>query len=292
MGGELAAPDYLVIGHVCQDVIVQPGSIPLRSALRPGGTVTFAARTARAFDLNVAVVTSAAPDFDLSAALPEIAIHRLPSTLTTTFENQYQDGNRRQLLHAVAAPIGLADVPPAWKRSAIIHLGPVAQEVDPALMQCFPGAFVGVTPQGWLRRWDEHGRVHPCVWQEAQQWLPHLSAIVLSIEDVGGDEALVAAWARQARVLVVTRGAHGATLYVDSTPQHIPAPQVVEVDPTGAGDIFAAAFFIHLHRTQDPLLAAHLATRLAADSVTRAGLDGIPRREHLARSIRLKCKSD
>jgi sugar/nucleoside kinase (ribokinase family) len=48
------------------------------------------------------------------------------------------------------------------------------------------------------------------------------------------------------------------------------------VDSTGAGDIFAAALFARLYATRDPWEAARFATQLAARSVTRIGLNGIP----------------
>jgi sugar/nucleoside kinase (ribokinase family) len=51
---------------------------------------------------------------------------------------------------------------------------------------------------------------------------------------------------------------------------------VQEVDATGAGDIFAAAFFVRLYTTHDPWEAARFATLLASYTVTRVGLDGIP----------------
>jgi len=48
------------------------------------------------------------------------------------------------------------------------------------------------------------------------------------------------------------------------------------VDATGAGDIFAAAFFVRLLATRDPWEATRFATLVASGSVTRIGLDGIP----------------
>jgi sugar/nucleoside kinase (ribokinase family) len=56
---------------------------------------------------------------------------------------------------------------------------------------------------------------------------------------------------------------------------------VEEVDATGAGDIFAAAFFIRLFNTRDPWEAARFATALAAYSVTRVGLNGIPTKNEI-----------
>ena len=54
-----------------------------------------------------------------------------------------------------------------------------------------------------------------------------------------------------------------------------------EIDATGAGDIFAAAFFVRLLTTQDPWEAARFATHLSACSVTRKGLKGIPTAEEI-----------
>jgi sugar/nucleoside kinase (ribokinase family) len=57
------------------------------------------------------------------------------------------------------------------------------------------------------------------------------------------------------------------------------------VDATGAGDIFAAAFFIRLYKTRDPWEAARFATLLASHSVTRVGLDGIPTAREIEESL-------
>jgi sugar/nucleoside kinase (ribokinase family) len=56
---------------------------------------------------------------------------------------------------------------------------------------------------------------------------------------------------------------------------------MTEVDATGAGDIFAAAFFTRLYLTRDPWEAARFATQLAAYSVMRVGLEGIPTPEEI-----------
>jgi sugar/nucleoside kinase (ribokinase family) len=106
--------------------------------------------------------------------------------------------------------------------------------------------------------------------------LPKAAAVVLSIEDVGGDEEQIEAMANNCRVLAVTEGLAGARLYWNGDLRRFYAPHVDEVDATGAGDIFAAAFFWRLHVTRDPWAAAKFATHLASFSVQRRGLEGIP----------------
>jgi sugar/nucleoside kinase (ribokinase family) len=54
------------------------------------------------------------------------------------------------------------------------------------------------------------------------------------------------------------------------------------VDPTGAGDVFAAAFFINLFETNDAWASARFANQVAALSITRIGLAGIPTAEEVS----------
>jgi sugar/nucleoside kinase (ribokinase family) len=58
-----------------------------------------------------------------------------------------------------------------------------------------------------------------------------------------------------------------------------------EFDPTGAGDIFAAAFFVRLYLTRDPWESARFANQIAATSVTRGGLDGVPTQEEVQENL-------
>ncbi len=265
----LGALDYLVIGHVTQDRTADGG-------WTVGGTAAYAARTARALGCRTAVLTSAADGLELNQALPDIAVWRVPAPSTTTFENQYTSGGRVQFIRAVAAPLTPDAVPAAWHTARLVHLGPVAGECDPALAGLFPAAFLGLTPQGWMRRWDGTGRVWSGPWEGAAPLLRRAAAVVLSEEDVGGERALIRRWAAQTRVLAVTQAAAGCTVHAGGAVWHLPAPPVVEVDPTGAGDIFAAVFFVRLWRGDDPPTAAQRANVVAAASVTRRGLLGTP----------------
>jgi len=266
--------DYVVIGHVTRDLAGDAFTI--------GGTISYAARTARALGCRVGVVTSASSDIDLNQALDGVQIACSPATTTTTFENIYTSRGRHQVLHTIADTLAPEMVPSNW-RMTVVHLGPVARECDPALINALGSSFVGVTPQGWMRRWDQAGRVSGCRWEGAEPWLARADGVVLSEEDVAGDECLIARYAGQTRVLAVTRGAAGCTVHAGGRSRCFPAPVVREVDPTGAGDIFAAAFFVWLQRSGDPWLSARFANCIAARSTTRVGLAGTPTPDEVAR---------
>jgi sugar/nucleoside kinase (ribokinase family) len=87
------------------------------------------------------------------------------------------------------------------------------------------------------------------------------------------------------RVMVVTEGAAGARVYWNGDVRSIRPPQVEELESTGAGDIFAAAFFIRHHHTRDPWEAARFATQVAAQSVTRRGLESAPTQDEMMEAL-------
>ncbi len=264
--------DYLVIGHLACDLT--------SAGPRLGGTAAYAALTARALGLRVGIVTAWGGEVPLDV-LDGIQIKIIPAKHSTTFENVYKPGGRDQFIHNTAPDLHYEDIPAVWVNTPIIHVGPIAREGKSLADGRFPSSMLGLTPQGWLRTWDDGGRVHIGTWPEALHSLAKANAAVLSIEDVGGDEEQIEAMANKCRVLAVTEGAGGARLYWNGDLRRFRALQVKEVDPTGAGDIFAAAFFWRFSTTHDPWAAARFATHLASYSVTRRGLDGIPTKEEI-----------
>jgi hypothetical protein len=264
--------NYLIIGHLTRDLT--------SAGPRLGGTVAYAGLTALALGLRVGIVTSWGGELPLGN-LRHIPIISYPAEHSTTFENKYTDKGRIQLVHSIAPRLDYHLIPEPWRQAPIVHLGPVAQEVEPSLVRHFPTALVGVTPQGWLRSWDEQGHVRPTEWPEAAFILQQSSAAVLSIEDVQNDEARIEEMASASRILVITEGALGARVYWNGDVRRFRPPQVEELDSTGAGDIFAAAFFIRLYLTRDPWESARFANQIAASSVTRPGLEGIPTPEEI-----------
>ncbi len=264
--------DYLVFGHLSVDLTP--------AGPRLGGTVSYASLAAHALGLRVGIVTAAGDEAPLEA-LKDIPIVRIPSQYSTTFENILTPHGRKQILHHQAEPLTLEHIPEAWRSAPIFHLAPLAQEFPHHLTADITASLIGLTPQGWMRGWDAEGNVHPVPFENAQEILPRIGAMVISLEDVGGDEEQVEFFAHHTRLLAVTDAAAGSILYWNGDRRRFRAPQVPEVDPTGAGDIYAAAFFARLYLTRDPWEAARFATHFAAYSVTRPGLEGIPTQKEI-----------
>jgi sugar/nucleoside kinase (ribokinase family) len=264
--------DYLVIGHLTVDLTPE-GS-------RLGGTAAYASLTAQSLGLRVGVITSWGSELSL-APMHGIPVASFPAEHSTTFENIYTPSGRIQYIRAVAPRLDYYHVPEPWRQAGIVHLGPVAQEVEPSLVRNFPGSLLGVTPQGWLRAWDGDGRVRATEWPEASFVLERAGAAVISVEDVEGDEERIEEMAASCHILAVTEAHLGARLFWNGDVRRFRPSQVEEVDATGAGDVFAAAFFYRLKSTYDPWEAARFATLVGAASVTRPGLEGIPTPEEI-----------
>jgi sugar/nucleoside kinase (ribokinase family) len=288
-------PQFIAIGHVTRDI--HPGD-----SYTLGGTVTFAALTAARLGLAAGVVTCADRQLiaELATHLPSIALQVRPSATTTTFTNQYNDeGFRIQYLHARSDSLEETDVPESWRSAPIVLLGPLAQELTPDFVSLFPrhpGALIAATPQGWLRRWDPDGRVWPTLWLAAEQVLPLLDVLILSHDDLlpfadgkrTEADAILTRWSMHVPLLVATDGRHGATLFRRGTTKRFPAYTANEVDPTGAGDVFAAAFLTHLYRHGKPEEAVDFANCVASFSIEKEGIEGIPTVEMVEERMRAR----
>jgi len=268
----MTRPDFLVIGHVAKDLV--------QGGWRLGGTAAYASLQASRLGLRTAVVTSAPGSMDLGALLPGVEVHRVPSRRASTFRNCYQDGHRSQFLLARARSLALTDVPDAWRTAPIVLLGPVCGEVPPEASSLFADSLVGVAAQGWLRGVDSEQRVTARPWPESRSW-PDVDALFVSEDDLAGDTCSLERWTAVFRVVAYTQAARGACLRVDGRWCHIDAFPEREVDPTGAGDVFAAAFLARLLEAGDAALAARFAAAAASISVSREGTLAIADRQRI-----------
>ena len=271
---DLGQVDYLAIGHISIDIFEK------RYVL--GGTVSFAALTARQMGQTVGLLTSA--DFEPlivdslvgrdNVLVPETAIRvlRVPTDSTTCYVNEYDEHGRTQYLLGRAADLLPVHVPEEWKSAPVVHLAPLAQEIDAGLLSTFPGSLLVITPQGWMRGWDKDGKVFPVGWGCAEAALARADAVIFSTDDVPVP-GLVAEYARQAKLMVVTENRRGCLVYERGKPpwrSHGFRP-AREIDPTGAGDVFAAAFLVRYHETADLEDAAAFAACAASCAVEGVG---------------------
>jgi sugar/nucleoside kinase (ribokinase family) len=200
----------------------------------------------------------------------------VPAPATTVFEYGASRDAAGQRLAAIARPLAAADVPEDWRDAPLVLLAPVIDEVDAHVVTAFPEASIGAAAQGWLRSLTPDGEVVGRAWAPPQLLLGRLQTLVVSADDVRGQEAAALEWAQRVPVMAVTAGRDGAALYVNGYRYEVRAHRARPIDTTGAGDVFAAALLIAYDRSGDPWEAAETAACAAALSIEAEGQAAVP----------------
>lgn len=283
------APDYVAIGHITIDLLPDGGGVL-------GGSALYAALTAARFGLRAAILTRGnftRTGRDLAAALRQVAadveIIAQSAAEATTFRNTTSAGRRQQEIHAWAGPIDVNGLPPAWRSARVIHLAPVAQEIDPRQVGRLNPGYLGATPQGWMRQWSpaRDGLVTLEQLRLPPDALSRIDALVLSSSEQSLARDAIDAVSRRGLV-AITRGAEPAHLIDRGRPLDIPAYPVRVVDDTGAGDVFAAVLFL-LRADLTPVSVAARTAAAAAALRLQAGVgpEAIPTRAQVEEFLTL-----
>jgi sugar/nucleoside kinase (ribokinase family) len=270
--------DYTTVGHVTIDVLED-------GTRRAGGTAFYSALQAARLGLRTLILTrGVAADIEalIDPHRDELELVVLPAEHTTTLHTVGSGSQRSQSMLAWAGPI--AD--DLELDTAILHLAPVARESSVHWRGRVE--FVGLTPQGLVRQWSDEQQPRIQLGLPtpgAVQLAGRCNAIVVSEYERESCAGLIAAAGAAGAVIAVTdgaspntivtpggRGGHGEALQLE-------VPYLADpVDDLGAGDVFAAAFFIALADRQSPLDAARFANAAAAVRMAGAGARAIGRR--------------
>lgn len=273
-GDSSRAPDYVVVGHVVRDMF--------GATARIGGSVLYAGATASRLGRRVGIVTAGDVSLKQEPALEEVSVAYTPSAGTTSFEvSQGRDGRSLRLLERAAVLTAHA-VPVTWRRADIVHLAPIADEVALDTAGAFSGVTIVATPQGWLRSFSPEGLARPAPRRALDLPLESFAAMVLSLDDLDGDLDIAHEISLRVPSLVLTRGGDGCSVYRGGRAVDVPAFPVAAVDTIGAGDVFAAAFFVRRSETDDDVESARFASAAAALFVESSGVSRIPSRRAIS----------
>lgn len=271
---------YLGIGHQSQDIHISADG--QRSDPEHGGASLYTALTAWLLTgERVGVVSATGPGAmtgkgdAVDASTLETSAD--PNGPQTVFEDWVDGDFRKQRLVSRAPAIdgSFGALGQRGRNASTVFVGPLLDELPLDCRSWFWADFACLIPQGWFRNIHPDGSitlVTPDVASITGPW----DLIVLSSE-----EALVAGdldgWLRLTRILAVTSGSQGATIYSEGSEHRVPAMQAPEVvDTTGAGDVWAAAFAIRYNETRNIQQAGKFASAAAAICVSRSGLRGVP----------------
>jgi hypothetical protein len=303
--------DYTTIGHVTVDVL-QDGS------RRPGGSAFYAALQAARLGLRARILTRGVPA-EIQALLEpfreELELEVLPAPHTTTLLTSGSGAGREQRMLAWAGTIEW----PSALETAILHLAPVARETPTRWRGRHE--LLGLTPQGLVREWDRtlvqggagedagegagagegEGASEDAGAGEGEGAIVRLGspagaqrelaarcdALVLAESERESCAALIDAAAAAGATVAITAGAAGKTLLMPDGQvlrlEVVPARAVR--DDLGAGDVFAAAFFVALREGRPAREAARFASAAAALRIEGTGAGAIATRARIERRL-------
>lgn len=277
-------PDYLVIGHITADLQAN-GEVVL------GGTALYSALTAARLGARVGILTRGAYGTEVAGMnIPslepyadQVSIIVQEAAVPTTFVNEYRAGFRVQTIRHWAGEIDLRGLPPHWRNAPIVHLGPVADEINPSQAVGLTTEFVGITPQGWMRTWPREtgGKVSLLPLKLPGSLMSRVDCAIVSTEEIHLARDVVNKVGER-RLGVITKGEDGALIIAGGQKFELPGFRVHTKDLTGAGDVFAAAFFIKAaDRTISAETAGRFANAVAALSLREVGVDAVPSMEQV-----------
>jgi hypothetical protein len=304
--------DYLTVGHVTRDAIVRSKR---GLVYQPGGSAFYSALQAARLGLRTLIITQGVPheiEALLAPYLDELELRVIPAEHTTTLDTRSHGTSRTQRLLAWAGPI----LEPLELDTRILHLAPIARETP--VSWSGRARFVGITPQGLVRSWRGHETV-PLLQLDTGSLLGDIPLSPPGLEVLEGDispialnpELLPASFdaaviseqeCRSCHSLFPAAQLCGAHVAVTAgsrpTTVHLPAreagsvvqtslpPAVDARDDIGAGDVFAAAFFIALADGRTPLQAATFGNAAAAVRIAGEGPGAIAGNTEIEAALR------
>lgn len=278
-----------LIGNPTYDTL----SLNKKTVQAPGGTVWYAALFLAGIGRRVAVVGIGDDKLKRRLARRGVDVrHFSDAGPVTVFENTYSAGVRKQRAWA-GGDIDRADVPQAAFDAPGLLVGPVLQEVDPAIMHTPRTGCLMLDAQGFLRQLSTVGDVILRMTPDAETALRHCdilkvdareAAVITSTGDI--ETAGRHLFRMGPRTVIITQGRDGALFYDGTRFVQIRAPEVDVVDPTGAGDVFSAAFLVRYIASGNLAAAGRFAVTAAALSTRGFGASALPSETEISSLIK------
>jgi sugar/nucleoside kinase (ribokinase family) len=247
-----------------------------------GGVTTYAGLTYRRHGVATTIVSNISPkDRRVQLALENenVTICRGNTTHTTYFINEITENKRQQKMLSRSAPIKSDAIAEIIKQVGCIHLGPLhPEDIDPAAIEKikFSQLPVILDVQGFTRRMKAN-QITTTVSQRISSVLkisqiikanePELEAI---LSFLGLDVSRVIK-SYNIEECVVTCGAKGGFVQDQNGSVHRYDAMSVDsiTDPTGAGDVFLAAYLIsRFQKKQNITDACRYAAKLSAEQIS------------------------
>lgn len=292
--------DIVVVGHLSRDLIITP---EIKREALGGGTAY--AMLAPALDVfATGIVSKVGEDFEKeywsvleSSGLNLAGLQRVGQK-STRFVNKYDsEGNRVQMVEALAERITPQDIPDDYNDAKIIHFSPLtANELD---IECIRYArsnakITSIDVQGYVRSIDKSGMVIPRDWTEQSEILSlvdvvkfHELELKQTMEGESELSAVSEVLSLGPRIVLVTRDRRGSTVYTRNEQITIPRVDADNlIDSTGCGDVFSVGFLIEYMQSSNLKQSGLFAATCSSFNVETSGPYNFPSRLDIDRRMK------
>jgi len=276
--------DLVTVGHFAIDSILSPRITRPRATL--GGPPTYVSVAAAKLGARVSVISKVGDDFPgeywewlQNHKVDLTGLKRVSNASTTRFVLEYKNWKRKLRLEACAPSILPTEIPNSL-HVEIVHVAPIANEISGGVVTKLrkSARVVSLDPQGFVRSFDDKGNVALKRWREPEvlAQIDVFKSAVEEIRAITGFQDLKLAMKLIGdygiKIVIVTRGFKGSTLFFDKQFYNTPACKSKTVaDPTGAGDAFIGAFLAEYLRVKDALWCASVGSAAASFVVEGVG---------------------
>jgi len=278
-------PKLTIVGHIAIDKIITDGGVRIQL----GGPPTYTAATARLLGLGIDAITKIGGDLpeELKTQLETLGLKPIvvEGAETTRFILDYRGGERRLSVEAICDAIepweigGLGDA---------VMLSPIIGEVHrETALKLRRAETLALDPQGYLRALNPDGSVELRPWLDLEllSSIDIYKSTMRELRLITGVEEPLRALRRLNELgvgeAIATLGDEGAILSLGDEAYWIPAYRVEAVDPTGAGDVYLAAYLSERLRGGEPTWCGAIASATASLIVETVGASFKASREEL-----------
>ena len=255
----------IVVGHITLD--------EFNGKLIPGGSAYYCSQTYLALGAEVKLISIVGDDFQCNEVFDGIDAFVKRSGKTTQFKNIYKkDSPREQISLAQAGPICEDMLPEDFKDCDVLHLVPVLGEVDiNQWVSRIKSNMVAIGLQGWLRRINSSKVVLSKKCDISDEDYGKVDLLCMSEDDIKGQPELLGRVVKLVPVVALTHGALGYDIYRNGVKNSYGVFKTFEVDPTGAGDVFASGLVYSLAAGKSDKESGFIGAGLASVIVEEVG---------------------
>ncbi|MEM0054031.1 MAG: carbohydrate kinase family protein [Nitrososphaeria archaeon] len=292
--------EVVVVGHFSLDENISPRA---RVSNVLGGAPIYSGSTFSRLGLKVGICSCVGEDqyehateFCKRIGIDYKGLH-LCGMETLRFQNFYDEKeNRFQKCYNVPRKLSPEDIPKEYLGSRAYYISPLMDEVTLNFLETirFGGSVLMLDPQGIMRKVGEDGKVS-IVFEEE-----HLVKFFekVDIVKIGKDEARAIGLNEKeilrlirnsgARIGIVTRGKDPVIVSHENGIFEVNTIDVNVEDPTGAGDVFGAAFLTEYLRSKNVKRAVKFANIAAGLKIRYRGPEGFPARKDIEKLLSLR----